>query len=74
MDWIKVTPDTMPPDMETVIVTILQSNGEKIVCPFARYIAQNKEWYWAFNDEFYSGVSGDWIITHWMPYLTPAED
>ena len=26
MDWIKVTPETMPPDMEPVMVTLMESS------------------------------------------------
>lgn len=29
MDWIKVTPETMPPDMEPVMVTVRVNDGGK---------------------------------------------
>ena len=38
MDWIKVTPETMPPDMEPVMVTLMFSDADgKFVWADARY-------------------------------------
>lgn len=54
MDWIKVTPETMPPDMEMVMVTLAHNgeyhleervrwNGEKGYWERLRLIGRN-EW------------------------------
>ena len=32
MDWIKVTPETMPPDMEPVMVTLMFSDADGSSC------------------------------------------
>ena len=69
MDWIKVTPETMPPDGSWVLVTSVWS-GEKSV-EYAQYE----------NGEFLGeaeGCMGDrWEIdgvTHWMPMPEPAKE
>ena len=77
MDWIKVTPETMPPDMEPVIATIQDKrDGERETCSDVRYNSECKKWevlmecYTGYWDEF-----GEFIeVTHWMPYPEPAED
>ena len=37
MDWIKVTPDTMPPDMEPVMLTVEDGDGKRYMMPECRY-------------------------------------
>lgn len=73
MNWTKVTPDKMPPDMEMVMVTLSYNgeshfeerarwNGSKGYWERLRIIGRN-EW-----ERFWSGE-----VTHWIPY-GPAED
>lgn len=73
MDWIKVTPDTMPPDMERVIVTV--------VGPLGKYIMKDiffdkSAGLWGYEDEAGYNIYLNYTlnITHWMPYPEPAED
>lgn len=78
MDWIKVTPETMPPDMETVIVTVkIPENGKhkdkerKEV--WAEIYLENGSWMYDAND----GEHEIWdkaVVTHWMPMPKAAED
>lgn len=83
MDWIKVTPETIPPDMEPVIVTAFHQGrveGEK---------ERNKDVFtdvrWnkmlqAFEIKEWNICQYEWTtwhdlkVTHWMPYPEPAED
>lgn len=37
MNWIKVTPETMPPDMEEVFVTAEDEDGDRYPMPNCRY-------------------------------------
>lgn len=77
MNWIKVTPDTMPKDKEEVIVTVehILKNGS-----VARYtvsgIRYTKREGWQF---FSNPLYGQWNkysenVTHWMPLPEPAQD
>ena len=78
MDWIKVTPETMPPDMEPVIVTVkIPENGKhkdkerKEV--WAEIYLENGSWMYDAND----GEHEIWdkaVVTHWMPMPKAAED
>ena len=73
MDWIKVTPETMPPDMEPVMVTLMFSDADgKFVWADARY--NGVKWEYLSNswDNVWSDIDGE--VTHWMPYPEPAED
>ena len=86
MDWIKVTPETMPPDMEPVMVTLMFSDADgKFVWADARY--NGVKWEYLSNswDNVWSDIDGlacGWAsgrfagskVTHWMPYPEPAED
>lgn len=73
MDWIKVTPETMPPDMQEVIVTFENEKKERDVQLQARW--NDKHGHWEFlgydweeaRDPFYK-------VTHWMPWPEAAED
>lgn len=73
MDWIKVAPETMPPDGQEVIATVIWRNEKRI--EFGLYREDN-EW-----RQDYDGMDGggteyylDNEVTHWMPYPEPAED
>ena len=44
MDWIKGTPETMPPDMEPVMVTVRVNDGGKQTWVDVRYNPEYKEW------------------------------
>lgn len=73
MDWIKATPDTMPPDNQEVIATI-KWRDEKIV-EFGLYRKDN-EWCQDYDDMDGGGTTYylDDKVTHWMPYPKPAKD
>lgn len=85
MDWIKVTPETMPKDMEPVIVTVEES-GKRYTIADARY-NQDCGWQALFDcsgsfcetiaeakkDGYWDGL-GNCKVTHWMPYPDHAED
>lgn len=71
MNWIKVTPETMPPDMEPVIVTYEEDDGKRDVFLDAVWCEERNGW--AFATECgYEFVNMK--ITHWMPTPKPAED
>lgn len=66
MDWIKVTPDTMPKEREEVFVNIKHKSGAKFSIPGVFWTGDC----WA-NLSF---PIRDFKVTHWMPYPAPAED
>lgn len=79
MDWIKVTPETIPPDKAPVILTVrykdwgkpMDKNG--IVLPLAW--REGNRWYVYDNSkEERAPIWCKFIITHWMPYPKPADD
>lgn len=71
MTWIKVTPETMPPEMERLMVTMIV-DGEKTTIGNVRRRGQ----FWEI-EEF---LIHKWLyikpelITHWMLMPKPAED
>lgn len=68
MDWTKVTPETMPPDKENVLLTF---EGRTTT---GRY---NKGTGYFEGLEYTGGYSEFYPqdgVTHWMPYPKPAED
>ena len=81
MDWIKVTPETMPPIGVYVLVTaIYNRTGERRVIGETAYeeywTGYGNKWfgpvgsqndYWPLENEGYT-------VTHWMSYPEPAED
>lgn len=73
MNWIKVTPETMPPEMDEVFVTVEDENGKRYVMSDCRY---NPQYGWEWQQEpcyeYWVDVSDK--VTHWMPYPKPAED
>lgn len=77
LQWIKVTPETMPMSMQSVMVTIKHKWNEQSIYPEARYnnIDYNPgKWEWArISDE------DEWVqfagqVTHWMPLPEPAKN
>lgn len=73
MGWIKVTPETMPPDMEPVIVTLRFSDTDgKFVWADVRHNGEKWEYLSNCWDNTWSDVDGE--VTHWMQYPEPAED
>lgn len=73
MEWIKVTPETMPPDMESVIVTA-EYKSMRYVLTECRWNSERKCFEIPFDDciDYWEDV--DDKITHWMPIPEPAED
>ena len=72
MDWIKVT--TMPPDKESVMVTVEDSDGDRYVYPEARFNKHFGKWEWPYElgADYWEDIVGE--VTHWMPYPEPARD
>lgn len=71
--WIKVTPDTMPPDMQEVIVTFENEKKERDVQLQARW--NGKHGHWEFLGYDWEEVREPYYkVTHWMPMPKPAED
>ena len=76
MDWIKVTPETMPPSGMMLIVTI-EINGKRMVEYDVAWNERKKEWAWVKfgkNPEYISLKNSNVKVTHWMPMPSPAED
>lgn len=72
MDWIKVTPETMPVDLETVIVNVKLKNGENRVYHEARWNKKKNQWEMldlSFEDWWRTNLN----ITHWFPYPESPE-
>lgn len=72
--WIKVTPETMPPDMEPVLVTVVYSPGKREVVSRAMFCKELNQW---MCSQVYTDGWSDidlGAVTHWMPYPKPAED
>lgn len=84
MKWINVK-ESLPKDMEPVLVTAKNSDGTKYVTEARfnkncyNYMEEYKKdhpngvWEWP-----YESISDDWEeikeeVTHWMPYPDPAE-
>lgn len=76
MKWIKVTPETMPPDNRPVIATakFLENvvYGWKIVLHDVVWEENTKQWIDWDRPKIIEDDS--FVITHWMPYPEPAED
>lgn len=78
MDWIKVTPEAMPPDGEPILITI-ESWMDK-----HRYVWETQaRWHNGFYEVWEDdGLACGWAsgrfagskVTHWMPWPEPAED
>lgn len=77
MEWIKVTPETMPPENTDLLVTIFYGDCEEPVYGVwadVRWSVKNG-WQYLSNawDSVWSPVE-DGEITHWMLYPKPAQD
>ena len=73
MKWKKVTPETMPPDMEPVMVTVYDKHNP----PKYTWIGRQKDGRWELlieADDVYAPIDEWIIVTHWMPMPSPAED
>ena len=73
MNWLKVTPETMPPDMEPVIVTVKGKCGKDIMKDVV-WSAQNGGWAYDDGSDCLVYLDDNLEFTHWMPYPDPAED
>lgn len=81
MNWIKVTPKTMPPDMEPIMVTVepWKSAGLRYVPKRQVRYNESRNSYEIYQDDGFScGWSGSELagdrITYWMRWPDPAED
>lgn len=73
MDWIKVTPETMPPEGQKVIATTVWRGKKQVEFELYR---KDGEW-WQDYENWDGGGSCCYLggdVTHWMPYPGPAED
>lgn len=73
MEWIKVTPDTMPPDMEPVMLTVEDEEGKRYTMSECRY-NPSFGWEWAYDAgaDYWQTIREK--VTHWMEYPYPAQD
>lgn len=71
MNWIKVTPETMPPDMDPVMVTVRHTGNFKSVYVDARYNAAIGRWQFEYGGNY---INFDSQVTHWAFWPKPAED
>lgn len=76
MDWIKVTPETIPPQGETVLATILYTDTDdpkRVVWADVRW-SEDDGWEYLSCawDYIWSPIEGE--VTHWMPMPKPPED
>lgn len=73
MDWIKVTPDTMPPDEVSVMATV-ERNGKRRVFPEVRFSENYECWQYPAEAcmDYWEDIDG--VVTHWAHYPKPAED
>lgn len=71
-EWIRVTPETMPPDMEPIIVSVKYWSGLSSVwngqVRYNKSAGRYEAW---MSDGYASGwvfgvINGN--ITHWMPW------
>lgn len=74
MNWTKVTPTTLPPAGEAVIVTVEYSDGERDVLADVKWNQTEHAWEWLAE-----AVSGYWDtlspkVTHWAKMPAPADD
>lgn len=72
--WIKVTPETMPQDMQSVMVTVKHPGGGSGVYPEARFNGNAGKWQWAYVPAYDDWVDFENEVTHWMPWPTPPDD
>ena len=72
MKWIKVS-EQMPPDYETVLVTIVD-RGKKWTGVQYRWNPEDKKWEWAYEAGSDYWEDAQETITHWAPYPEPALD
>lgn len=81
MDWIKVSPETMPPDMEPIMVTVEPWKNQWLRYVPKRQVRYNesRNSYEIYQDDGFacgwnrSELAGD-RITHWMRWPELAED
>lgn len=76
MDWIKVTPETMPPKGKRLILTSENPDGSKTI-DIAVWCVEEKGWLLllpGFHPSTLADSKTEFTITHWMPYPEPAED
>lgn len=72
MDWIKVTPETMPKEGQRVNVTYSYHGGEGQVA--GEFFREHGEWIVPFGENGYEIAGEEYDVTHWCPYPEPAED
>lgn len=78
MDWIKVTPETMPPDMKVVIIKALHDSGIPSINTLGWYSKKRERWERVSNPAQWRCDGNAWdlttlfdcvdgMVTHWMP-------
>ncbi len=77
MDWIKVTPETMPPDKVIGLAIIKSPKGKAEYLPGTIYDHEKICWmfYDFIEDLDFCKLHHDFTVTHWTPYPPiPEED
>lgn len=75
-EWIKITPDALPPDMKPVLVTVEHQDGERQTLAEVRYNHLFGVWEELADstNDFWSDLSDYVRVTHWAYYPQPAQD
>lgn len=73
MNWIKVTPETMPPENERVFATLVDCENNKEV-EVVKLSVGGDYWLCMMYGALPARISDGIKVTHWMPYPKPAED
>lgn len=71
--WVKLTPETMPPHKQRVIICIEDDRGRRFLNTRVYWDAEYEHWMIRFHDEEEGPVNyfnlHRWEkVTHWMPY------
>lgn len=74
MAWIKVTPETMPPDMEPVFITVRSKRDHdfKDVMKDVFWNETERCWRWSDGNGDLAVLDNCMEVTHWMAYPKPA--
>lgn len=77
MEWIKATPDNMPPENQAVLVTIFVGDTEQQNAFVWADVRWSDKGRWEYLSNSWDGIWStidDGAVTHWMPYPEPAKE
>ena len=71
MEWIKITPDTMPPECTPILVSVDRNGKKETRC--AEFCVKV---FWSLETDWSGEPLEEWRkeATHWMPLPEPASD